>query len=79
MLRPCIMIEPAGRSEWMCRQSSAGPWWQALAVQLTATAEEIEAAFRRLARERHPDAGGSHDLMVDLNRGRAEGLKERGR
>ncbi|AWN51596.1 J domain-containing protein [Methylobacterium sp. 17Sr1-1] len=52
----------------------ATPWWQVLQAAETATAAEIEAAFRRLARERHPDAGGSHDMMADLNRARAEGL-----
>jgi DnaJ-class molecular chaperone len=50
-----------------------------LAVQPSASVEEIETAFRKLARERHPDRpGGSHDLMADLNRAKAEGLKERG-
>lgn len=40
--------------------------------------EDIEAAYRRLARERHPDRpGGSHDLMADLNRAREQGLKEK--
>lgn len=54
------------------------PWWQVLGVQPSATAAQIEAAFKRLARERHPDvAGGSHELMADLNRARDEGLRER--
>ncbi|KNY20398.1 DnaJ domain-containing protein [Methylobacterium sp. ARG-1] len=57
----------------------ATPWWQVLAVPLSASAEEIEAAFRKLARERHPDRpGGSHDMMSELNRARDAGLKERG-
>lgn len=57
----------------------ATPWWQVLAVQPSASVEEIEAAFRKLARERHPDRpGGSHDMMADLNRARDAGLKERG-
>jgi len=55
------------------------PWWQVLAVQPSASVQEIEAAFRRLARERHPDRpGGSHDMMADLNRARDAGLKEQG-
>ncbi|KIU33279.1 molecular chaperone DnaJ [Methylobacterium radiotolerans] len=57
----------------------ATPWWQVLGVQPGAGAEEIEAAFRKLARERHPDRpGGSHDLMADLNRARDAGLKAKG-
>lgn len=54
------------------------PWWQVLQVDPTATRAQIEAAFRRLAQDRHPDRpGGSHDMMADLNRARAAGLKER--
>jgi len=56
------------------------PWWQVLGVQPSAAVAAIEAAFKRLARERHPDvAGGSHELMADLNRARDEGLQERAR
>ena len=55
------------------------PWWQVLGVSETATIPAIEAAYRALAQKRHPDRpGGSHDLMADLNRAKAEGLKARG-
>jgi len=55
------------------------PWWQVLALKPTATCADIEAAFKRLAHERHPDRpGGSHDMMADLNRAKSEGLEERG-
>lgn len=55
------------------------PWWAVLALSQTATRHEDEAAFKRLARERHPDRpGGSHDMMADLNRVREQGMKERG-
>ncbi len=55
-------------------------WWSVLQVDANATADQIEAAFKRLARERHPDRpGGSHDMMADLNRAREQGMKERGR
>lgn len=55
------------------------PWWQVLEVQQGASGAEIEAAYKRLAYERHPDRpGGSHDMMADLNRAREQGMKERG-
>jgi hypothetical protein len=55
------------------------PWWQILLLPRTASADEIRAAHRRLARERHPDLhGGSVAMMADLNRARDEALKERG-
>lgn len=58
----------------------ATPWWSVLQVEASATPEQIEAAFKCLARERHPDRpGGSHDMMADLNRAREQGMKERGK
>lgn len=55
------------------------PWWSVLGIVQAASREQIEAAYRTLARERHPDRpGGSHDMMADLNRARDQGLKERG-
>jgi hypothetical protein len=41
-----------------------------LGLPLTASPEEIEDRFRELARERHPDVGGSGDAMGDLNSAR---------
>jgi hypothetical protein len=38
--------------------------------------ETIEAAYRRLARIRHPDAGGSHIAMADLNAAKDAALCE---
>lgn len=34
-------------------------WWRVLEVEPTASEVEIEAAYRRLAKQHHPDAGGS--------------------
>lgn len=53
----------------------SAPWWQVLQVSESATREEIEAAYRRLARERHPDRCGSHEMMAELNRARDEALQ----
>lgn len=53
------------------------PWWQVLRIAANASRSEIEVAFRALAVERHPDRGGSHDMMADLNRAREDALRER--
>ena len=51
------------------------PWWQILGIAATASAAEINAAYRKLAAERHPDRGGSEAMMADLNVARDAGLK----
>ncbi len=50
-------------------------WWDVLQVRSDADRATIEANFRRLARDRHPDNGGSHDAMTELNEARAAALK----
>lgn len=38
------------------------------------TAEQIKLRWRELARERHPDLGGTHEGMLELNNARDEAL-----
>jgi len=52
-------------------------WHEILGVPPGASAAEINAAFRNLASQHHPDTGGgSHERMTEINRARDEGLKE---
>jgi hypothetical protein len=53
-------------------------WTAVLGLKGTATAAEIEAAYRALAKIRHPDAGGSQQAMAELNAARDEAMKENG-
>jgi hypothetical protein len=39
-------------------KAQADPWWRTLNVEPTAKREEIDKAFRSLAKSHHPDAGG---------------------
>lgn len=52
-------------------------WWDILEVRSDATPDEIEANFRRLARDRHPDRGGNDEAMAALNEARAVALAAR--
>lgn len=54
-------------------------WREVLGVDLKhPTRAAIDAAFRALAVTAHPDAGGTHDRMVELNRAREEAFREIG-
>lgn len=57
--------------------SQVRPWWQILGVSEAASEAEITAAFRDKAKSSHPDGGGSHDHMAELNAARDAGLKAR--
>lgn len=51
-------------------------WWEVLQVPRTVSRATVEAKFRELARDRHPDKGGSDDQMAELNRARQQALQE---
>jgi hypothetical protein len=52
-------------------------WWDVLQVKPDATRDAIEANFRRLARERHPDRGGTDQAMAELNEARDAAMRAR--
>lgn len=51
------------------------PWYAVLGVTPGATVEQINAAYRAKAMTAHPDKGGTHAAMSELNAARDEGMK----
>jgi hypothetical protein len=53
------------------------PWWEVLdfPTGTNPTREGIEARYKMLAKERHPDAGGTQEAMAELNAAKVEALK----
>ncbi len=50
-------------------------WWIVLGVNPSATRDDVDEAFRRQAKDAHPDAGGAHDRMARLTEARAAAYK----
>lgn len=48
-------------------QTTARGWREVLEVGPTATLEQAQHNYRKLSAVRHPDRGGSHDAMSELN------------
>lgn len=51
-------------------------WQSILELGPNPSRQDIEANFRRLAMQHHPDRGGDNGRMAELNRAREEALRE---
>ena len=50
-------------------------WFEILGVSEEASVAEIDQAYRKLAKKHHPDNGGSHEQMAQINVAREEGRR----
>lgn len=48
------------------------PWWEVLGCSEHAPIPVRKAAYREAAKAAHPDNGGNHELMADVNRAKGE-------
>lgn len=51
-------------------------WWDVLGLGRDAGRAEIDAAYKRLASQHHPDKGGNTAAMTEINQARDAALKE---
>lgn len=71
------MMERAFRGFAALPASAGRDWWEVLQLRRDSPRAAIEANFRRLAIDRHPDHGGSTAAMAELNQARTQALAER--
>ncbi len=62
LARAAVAFLPPGRATLEKRV-----WYEVLQVTPTTSPEVVKASYQTLARQRHPDAGGSDDAMRELN------------
>lgn len=53
-------------------------WWEMLGLERTATKADIQNAYRSLARQYHPDAGGDPEMFKRLRVAYDAAIRERG-
>jgi hypothetical protein len=51
-------------------------WWEVLGVPRSSSREAVRQAYRTLASQHHPDRGGSHERMAELNAAQEAALQE---
>lgn len=52
-------------------------WWDILQCRVDSSMETIKMNYRRLAKERHPDSGGTSEAMTKLNQAFDKATKSR--
>lgn len=55
--------------------ATAVDWWIILGLPQSATLDQVEDKFRTMARQAHPDMGGTHDTMATLTAAREAARK----
>lgn len=69
-------IEQAMRAYVAIGAGGPRPWRDVLGLRDAVSRDEVQRAYRELARQRHPDFGGTDAAMAELNAAREAALRE---
>lgn len=63
------LLEQAFQGFAALPQSTSGkPWWEVLGTYVGAPLDEVKRAYTELVAIHHPDKGGDHERMAEINR-----------
>lgn len=65
---------PRPKAQAHASSEPAAAWWSSI-LESPTTLKEAERAYKRQSLKRHPDGGGSHEAMVELNQAIEEARK----
>lgn len=74
---PRIMRTAVSGFKALPASTSGVNWWEVLELESDAGGDEIRAAYKRLAKVRHPDRGGTEEAFVELQDALRQGLAAR--
>jgi hypothetical protein len=68
-VKPDVDPEQPGRKyyNWMAKSNGTPEAFNTLGLKVGCTKTDIKRAYKKLARQRHPDFGGSHEAFIKLN------------
>lgn len=58
--------------------AGARPYWEVLGIAMDATGDALRRRYNELAMEHHPDRGGSHEKMAEINAAYDEAMHRSG-
>lgn len=74
--KPLIDPEKESNERWQTWKFNANPQpLSALGLTPPCTKDQIKRAYKRLAKQKHPDGGGSHQAFLDLQKAYEEAMR----
>lgn len=68
-------IDETVKAAYLQLEAGSDHWTNVLSLPHSASKQEVESSFKRLAKSAHPDAGGTDEEMAVLNKARDAALR----